>query len=224
MTEMKKLLITERIRPVLEQERSVLARKDIEIFTASSGDEVLQIHGREHMDLIIVDLNLDRTGGDAVCTAVRHDATMKKVSLIVICDNDKSQISRCQSCGANAFITNPLNPEVLIHNVIKFLYIADRKNLRIIFKVFIKGKSRDIFFFANTANISSSGILLETDHLLEKSDKLTLSFFIGKDPVKVNGKIMRIAEAGGNIRHYGVQFIEVNPILRRKIEEFIDRS
>jgi CheY-like chemotaxis protein len=176
------------------------------------------------MDLIIVDLKLDDTGGDAVCTAVRNDPTMKKVSLIVICDNDKSQISKCQSCGANAFITNPVNSEVLIHNVIKFLYIADRKNLRIIFKVFTKGKSRDFFFFANTANISSSGILLETDHTLEKSDKLTLSFFIGQDPVKLNGKIMRIAETEGKMLHYGVQFIEVNPILRRKIEEFIEKS
>jgi DNA-binding response OmpR family regulator len=224
MTEKKKLLITERLRPLLEQDGSALARKDVEVFTASSGDEILRIHGREHMDLIMVDLKLDSTGGDAVCTAVRHDATMKKVSLIVICDNDKSQISKCQSCGANAFITNPVDQEVLIRNIIKFLYIADRKNLRIIFKVFTKGKSKDLFFFANTADISSSGILLETDHILEKSEKLTLSFFIGKEPVKLNGKIMRIAEAEGKMLHYGVQFIELNPILRRKIEEFVEKS
>ena len=218
---MKKLLITNDIKPVLESEQNMLSRNKIEILTASSGADILRIHGDEEVDLIIMNLKMSSMDGDVVCTTIRNSDALKKVSIIIICDNDKSEISRCQACGANAFITNPVDYKEVFRNIKKFLYVAERKDLRIIFQVFIKGEQNDRFFFANTENISNSGILLQTDEVIEKGERTTCSFFLGNDLVTLEGKIMRVLEKENNQFNYGIQFININLSTQKKLDELI---
>ncbi len=221
---MKKLLVTNDIKPVLEREKNILSRKKIEILTASSGEDIPRIHADEKVDLIIMNLKMPGMDGDEVCTNIRNNDALKKVSIIIICDNDKSEISRCQACGANAFITNPVNYKEVFRNIKKFLYVADRKDLRIIFQVFIKGAQKDRFFFANTENISNSGILLETDEVIEKGEKTTCSFFLDNDLITLDGKIMRVSEKENKLFKYGIQFININLNTQKRLEEFINKS
>jgi len=218
---MKKLLITNDIKPVLESEQNMLSRNKIEILTASSGADILRIHGDEEVDLIIMNLKMSSMDGDVVCTTIRNSDALKKVSIIIICDNDKSEISRCQACGANAFITNPVDYKEVFRNIKKFLYVAERNDLRIIFQVFIKGEQNDRFFFANTENISISGILLQTDEVIEKGERATCSFFLDNDLITLKGKIMRVLEKENNQFNYGIQFININLSTQKKLEEFI---
>ena len=218
---MKKLLITNDIKPVLESEQNMLSRNKIEILTASSGADILRIHGDEEVDLIIMNLKMSSMDGDVVCTTIRNSDALKKVSIIIICDNDKSEISRCQACGANAFITNPVDYKEVFRNIKKFLYVAERKDLRIIFQVFIKGEQNDRFFFANTENISISGILLQTDEVIEKGERTTCSFFLGNNLITLKGKIMRVLEKENNQFNYGIQFININLSTQKMLEELI---
>ena len=218
---MKKLLITNDIKPVLESEQNMLSRNKIEILTASSGADILRIHGDEEVDLIIMNLKMSSMDGDVVCTTIRNSDALKKVSIIIICDNDKSEISRCQACWANAFITNPVDYKEVFRNIKKFLYVAERKDLRIIFQVFIKGEQNDRFFFANTENISISGILLQTDEVIEKGERTTCSFFLDNDLITLEGKIMRVLEKENNQFNYGIQFININLSTQKKLDELI---
>ena len=222
--EMKKLLVTNDIKPVLEKEKNILSRQKIEVLTTSSGEDIPRIHGDEKVDLIIMNLKMSGMDGDEVCKNIRNNDSLKKVSIIIICDNDKSDISRCQACGANAFITNPVDYEEVFRNIKKFLYVADRKDLRIIFQVFIKGEQNDRFFFANTQNISKSGILLETDEVIEKGERTTCSFFLDKDLTTLDGKIMRVIEKENKLFNYGMQFININLKTQKMLEEFINKS
>jgi response regulator RpfG family c-di-GMP phosphodiesterase len=221
---MKKLLITDDIKPVLEKEESILSRQKIEVLTASSGEDFSRIHGDEKVDLIIMNLKMSGMDGDEVCTNIRNNDSLKKVSIIIICDDDKLEISRCQACGANAFITNPVDNKEIFRHIKKFLYVAERKDIRIIFQVFIKGQNKDRFFFANSENISNSGILIVTDEVIEKGDKATCSFFLDQEMITLDGKIMRVFEKENNMFSYGIQFININLSTQKKLEEFINKS
>jgi DNA-binding response OmpR family regulator len=220
---MKKVLITEDIKPLLEREKSILSRQKIEIFTASSGEDIPGIHDHEKVDLIIMNLKMSGMDGDEACTTIRNNESLKKVSIIIICDKDKSEISRCQACGANAFITKPVDDKEIFRYIKKFLYVADRKDLRIIFQVFIKGEQKDRFFFANTENISNSGILLETNEVIEKGERVTCSFFLYNDLITLDGKVVRISEKVNKQFYYGIQFININLATQNRIEEFINK-
>lgn len=221
---MKKILVAHNIRPLLEKEKSILLRKKIEIMTATSGAEFLKLHSDELTDLIIMNLNMTGIDGDEVCTRLRQDVSLKKVSIILVCESDRSAISRCQACGANAFITRPFDDSVLFRNIKKFLFVAERQALRIIFQVFVKGEYRDRFFFANSLNISSSGVLLETDEVMEQGERNFCSFFVDQDLITLQGKVLRISEQGTKLFQYGIQFVNVSLGLQNRIEEFIRRS
>src|SRR3990172_4252938 len=64
---MKKVLLVDDVKLFLELEKTLLNRSNLQIFTASSGQEALEIHKREKADLILCDLYMPGMNGDEVC-------------------------------------------------------------------------------------------------------------------------------------------------------------
>ncbi|MBI5676224.1 MAG: response regulator [Nitrospirae bacterium] len=219
---MHKLIILETLKPFIEKEGSLLSRKNIKVLTALSGEEILKIHRAEHVNLIITELKMPDIDGDKLCSLIRNDEVLRKVSLIIICDNDKSDIDRCEACGVNAFITKPVNSEDIFSNIRKFLYVLDRKDLRALYHEDVKCKSGDNIFFAKADNLSSSGILIHSDQVLEKESKISCSFYIEGHPVTVNGKIVRVQKKPPGTYCYGVQFVRVAILTQVRIDKFIE--
>jgi CheY-like chemotaxis protein len=219
---MKKILLSRSLKAAIEQEKGFLSREYIKIFLASSGEELFNLHKKEHVDLIVSDLDMPKVYGDKVCSLIRKDDSLKKVSIIIVCNNKKADIARCQACGANAFMTKPVNPVELVRKIIKLLHVAERISLRIILNVGMKVKSRYRFFYANSENISSKGILFETYEVLTEGENITCSFFIGNNHVTTNGKVVRAIE-GAQGNHYGAQFVNLSPLTKARIEEFVER-
>jgi response regulator RpfG family c-di-GMP phosphodiesterase len=218
---MKKLIISDGLKSLIEMGKSVLSRGEIKIFTAQTGDEILKIHKKENADLIITYLDMRGMNGDEVTAIIRSDDVLREVSIIIICEKNKYAVARCHSCRANTFMTTPLESEELFRNIRKFLYIAERKNIRVIFKCFIKGEHDEIFFYANSENISATGILFETDEVLKKGDNVTCSFFIEMKLITASGRVMRVEEKTKGMYNYGVQFTNLSPNAKAGVEGFI---
>ncbi len=151
-------LLDEKIKvitaPTGEEHLDILSRETVSILTASSGNDILNIHNTENADLIIADLEMPEMNGDDVCDAIRNDDTTRKVSFVIVCDNDESAINRCRTSKANAYITRPIKVQELSEDIKKFLNISERRSVRIIFQVFVKGKFMDRFFFGRSENRS----------------------------------------------------------------------
>jgi CheY-like chemotaxis protein len=221
---MKKILIADHLKALIEKEKNILSRDDIRIFTASTGEVALKIHRSLFMDLLVIDLDMAKMNGDEVCSIIRDDDTLKNVSIILLCDNNKTDIARCQKCRANAFITKPINYDELFQKTINFLNVPYRINLRIILNVAVKGEFNDNYFFANSENISSSGMLFETDEVLAEGDKRRCSFFIGSSLITTNAKVIRVVKNESKQYHYGIQFENLADSSKAEIEKFIEKS
>lgn len=219
---MHKLLILDVLKPYIEEEGSLLSRKNIKILTASSGKEIFRIHKDERVKLIITDINMPDMGAEKLCSIIRKDPDLRKVSLIIICENNRSDIERCEACGVNAFMTKPVNKQDLFRNIRKFLYVLGRKDLRAVYDGDVKCWAGDNIFFGNTDNISSSGMLIRSDQVLEKGDEIICSFYIDGDPVTVNGKVVRVQKKPGSTYLYGVQFVKVSILTQVRINRFIE--
>ena len=218
---MHKLLILETLKPFIEEEGSLLSRKNIKVLTASSGEEILKVHGAEHVNLIITELKMPDMYGDKLCSIVRNDEDMQKVSFIIICD--KSDIERCEASGVNAFMIKPVNTEELFRNIRKFLFVLERKDLRAFYHDDVKCRSGDNIFFANIYNISSSGMLIHTDQVLERGDEISCSFHIEGEPVTVIGKVVRMEKKPTGTYLYGVQFVKISIFTQVRIDKFIEK-
>lgn len=224
---MKKLLITENIRTIIEKGESLLARKDIKIFTALSGEELMEIHLIEDVDLIIAGIGFKTGGGEEVCPylkGIRNDDRYKKVSILTICENDKSAIERSYDCGANTFVTKPVDISALILKIIKLINIAERIHLRIIVNVLVEARFNGNSFFANSENISVTGMLFETDEVVKNGTGVTCKFHLGKDLITASGNIVRVEKRDSGKYFYGIEFIELDAATKSRIENFIRSS
>jgi len=224
---MKKIIIINSLNPteeIIEKEQHILSKTDIKIFTASSGQEALEIHRSEKADLIITDLNIHNMGINEFCSTIRKDEVLRKVSIIVTCFDKKTAIEKCESCGINSFITKPVSPEELLNKIKEVLNVSRRKRLRVLMKITIDVKFADKSFYSVSRNISNSGALIETDKTLDQGDKLTCSFFIGTDQINVRGEVVRVIEKAPNIHCYGMKFLDLSRPSKERIDKFVEDS
>jgi len=222
---MKKILIVDDLRPFVEEQRGVLSRADFRIFTASSGEEALKLHREEKVDLIITDLDMPGMPGDELVSLIRKDHALKRVSVIMVCRKRDVELERCANCGADTYLTRPLNPAELRQKAEALLEVPYRKEMRVLCKVEVKGKFKAEPFFCTSKDISASGMLLETEKILAKSDRIRLSFFIPEEDLRVQaeGEVMRVAKTRETFR-YGVKFSAIGPEEQVAVKRFVDRK
>jgi CheY-like chemotaxis protein len=222
---MKKILIVDDLRPFIEKERNILNRADFHLLTAASGEDALEIVKKEHVDLILTDLNMPGMNGDDLSKAIRNDDALKRVSIIIVCSNKESDMERCAASGANEVITRPLDARKLIEKATMLLNVPKRKHLRVLMKVVVNGNFRSEPFFCTTHNISTSGILLESERTLSKGDTITCSFFIpGSERIEVEGAVKRVERQGKGSFLYGVRFIGLGPDKERIVDEYVKKK
>ena len=205
---------------LLLENRDILSRKGVSVFSAASAGEILQLHREKRGDLIIADLDMEGMSGDELCTAIREDDHLKTVAIIMVCAGDRATVERCQACGANSVIAKPVNPDELFSRIMDLLNVSGRKNLRGLVKVSVKGTHRGGFSFAISENASASGILLETDRVFAKGDRITCSFVL-KRKITVEGEVVRAVRKSAELYHYGIRFLDLDPRSREELEEFV---
>lgn len=217
---MKKVIVAHDLGAVFVGGNNALSRDNIRIFTATSAKEILKIHRKERVDLIIVDLDMQGMGGDELCNTIRGDDDLKTVALILACPGEEHDIERCRASGANAVISKPINRKELSHTVAELLDISERGNLRGIIKVSVHGKFLNDFFFSTSHNISTTGMLIETDRVLTPGDKITCSLILQRK-ISITGEIVRVTKKVSELYDYGVRFLDLDPKSKAQIEEFI---
>jgi CheY-like chemotaxis protein len=211
---MKKVIIAEDIREVLEGEKSFLNRSDFRIIPAASNEMALALHRSDKADLVIAKLNSPEMNGEKLCSLIRDDEELRDVSLIVICSSADADLDRCLQCRANAFFSSPIESALLLQEMHKLLHVAPRASFRVPLSVKLRGKSKAIPFEGQTEDISTSGLLFRSSSLLFEGDIVTCSLTLPHSTrITVHGEIMRCAGAGsgheGNC--YGIRFVEPDP-------------
>ncbi|MBI5640687.1 MAG: response regulator [Nitrospirae bacterium] len=206
----------------MEKEECILRRSDFRLYTATSSDEAIALHRKEKVDLIIIDMDMPVISGDKFCSLIRKDDSLKQVSVILICGTSSADIDRFTKCGANAYLVKPLRPVELLEKVSQLLDIPERKSYRVLLKVKVNGRFTSDTFFCSSQNISSSGILLQTDKLLEKGDIITCSFFLpSSERIVAEGEVVRAAKNSGDTYQYGIRFLSLDDEFKTSIETFI---
>lgn len=203
---MKKVIVAKEIKAILEKRKSFLDRSGIKIFTAASNEKTLALHRAVNADLIIARLDTSDITGEALCSLIRDDEELRSVSLIIACPGDEADLERCLQCRANAFISNPIDPDILQQEAHKLLNIAPRTACRIPVRVKLQGESKGVPFTGQTENISATGMLFRSSAVFFEGDAVTCSFPLPGSPrISAGAEIVRV-ETGHDHNHYGVRF------------------
>jgi response regulator RpfG family c-di-GMP phosphodiesterase len=218
---MKKIIIARNLLDDLEESNTILKRSSITFFPARSSEEIVNLHGVEQADLIITDAALPLMGGAKLCSRIRGDAELEYVSIIVVCDETENFVSPYHEAGANVVIRRPLNPGMLLWHASELLVIPNRKDMRVLLRVSLEGMGENTSFFAQSQNISISGMLMETERVLTPGDQLTCIFNIVNSEVTLAGLVVRVETTASKRSLYGVRFLNCDTRSLIIIENFV---
>jgi CheY-like chemotaxis protein len=219
---MKKILLVNNQEAFLDRNRGLLNRAGFLILTASSAQEALSICRQQSVDLIISQLSMPEMGGDQLCTLIRQDPEIRSVSIILVCYDVDAELDRASHCGANAVVTKPIRPDLLLKLVGRFLGIQARRDYRAPLNARVEGTRENRLFSGMTRNISASGILCESVMPLNANDLLSsLLFRVDSSEIVADGKVIWVASLPDGIYNYGVRFINLAQDHREKIEHFV---
>ncbi len=224
---MKKILTSNDLNHLYLRNESLTERADMAVFTAETSDEMLNIHRKEKTDLILTRLDLPGMSIEDLFDSLRESNDLRKVSTIIICEDNIIHKARCNKCGPNSFFTMPVDKAALQARVLQLLDVAPRRPYRVTLKVAVEGKFNNRSFLHHTEDISSTGMLIRAKDVLAQGDCITFSFYLPNGiRISARGGVERIVKqtAEPGIYLYGVKFTDIDSNVRAAIESFTTKE
>lgn len=118
----KRILIVDDEEDILKVLKFRLEANNYEVLSASDGQEGLTKARTEKPDLMILDLMLPKLDGYKVCRMLKFDETYKTIPIIMFTARaQKEDEGLGKEMGADAYITKPFEPEVLLEKIRELL-------------------------------------------------------------------------------------------------------
>ena len=118
----KRILVVDDEVQLVEMVKMRLEASGYEILSAYNGQEGLDKARLEKPDLIILDLMLPKLDGYKVCRMLKFDDKYKSIPIILftarVQNSDKEMGTQV---GADAYITKPFEPQVLLSKIKELL-------------------------------------------------------------------------------------------------------
>lgn len=119
----KRILVVDNEVQLVEMVKIRLEANDYEIITAYDGQEALEKARNEKPDLIILDLMLPKLDGYTVCRMLKFDEKYKSIPILMFTARvQESDKKMGQEVGADAYITKPFDPQILLSKIKEFIH------------------------------------------------------------------------------------------------------
>jgi two-component system, OmpR family, alkaline phosphatase synthesis response regulator PhoP len=222
------ILIVEDERDIVKMLEYNLGKERFKTLSARNGETALELVGKEHPDLILLDLMLPGIDGLEVCKALKEEKRTASIPIIML--TAKSQESDKViglELGADDYMTKPFSPRELIARIKAVLRrIKDKDKFPEVFKIgelavdfskiraTIKGKPVELTakeFELLKALIKANGRVLSREHLLNtiwgldravEIETRTVDVHIGSLRKKLKSEEKRIV----TVKNYGYSF------------------
>ncbi|HMB96177.1 MAG TPA: diguanylate cyclase [Tepidisphaeraceae bacterium] len=110
----RKLLVADNIKMIHALVRAHLADEPVEIYSATDGDEALEMARRLMPDVLLLDVEMPDPDGWEVCRILKEDPQTSGISIIFLsADADAAQKIRGLELGAVDYVTKPWDPAEL---------------------------------------------------------------------------------------------------------------
>jgi len=221
---MKKLLIAQDLKNLMMSAIQSLQRSEISVVTTATNDDILKNHLTEPAHMIVTQIDTPGMTVETLVHTIRRGQNLRKVSILLLCDNTPAQQDRCVQCGANAVVTRPIDPAVFAERVHELLDVAPRRYYRVVLNAEVEGQHKDRPFLCSSQNLSTKGMLIRTQESLAPGERISCSFCLpdGKR-LRAAGEIVRVVHenSGSDVNHYGIRFSPLTPDAESAISVFV---
>ncbi len=121
----RKLLIVDdeaHIRMLLEQTLEDLEDEDVELFSATNGQEALTIIEEEHPQLVFLDVMMPKMNGFEVCEKVKRSSENEDIYIILLtAKGQELDKENGLAVGADEYLTKPFDPDMILDKASEIL-------------------------------------------------------------------------------------------------------
>jgi adenylate cyclase len=111
------ILVVDDLAPNVRLLEAVLSPKGFRVITASSGQEALDVLGKERPDLVLLDIVMPGIDGYEVCRRIREDPGTAFLPVIMITASGEEEKIRAIESGADDFVNKPFDQAELLARV-----------------------------------------------------------------------------------------------------------
>jgi len=102
--------------------KGLLEYNGASVAIANHGKEALEILSKETIDCVLMDIQMPVMDGLEATKIIRTNAQWADLLIIAVTANaDHHYQDLCRSVGMNDFLTKPINPELLVNTLLKWL-------------------------------------------------------------------------------------------------------
>jgi len=121
---MRKILIVDDDREVLDITKRRLMQADFEAMTASSGQEALDICKTNRPDLILLDIAIPQMDGYDTCGKIKQNAKTRDIPILFVTGKGllpEGIEKHCRDLGACGYISKPFEMKELLEKITEVL-------------------------------------------------------------------------------------------------------
>lgn len=208
----------------------VLDRHHLKIEHITEPEDAVALASTKPFDLVIFDAEPERLGLAELVGRLRIRGSASRVcSLLVVAGpGDAAEDARgLIGRGVNRVVTLDMAEEVIEQHVADLLDVAPRAAVRFKARLTTVLDAGTVEIIGRTANVSVTGMLLQTGTTLENGQMVKFEFLAngGDDMVSGEAKVVRhaVAERGG-VDGIGLRFLTFHGDGRERIEAVLTRA
>ena len=207
----------------------VLDRHKLELVKVASPEMSVELARSEPFDLIIFDAEVREGSLEKIVDTIRHGmSASRNTSLLVLAQpHTADAVRELIGRGVNRVMLFDDPPELIGQQVAELLNIAPRANLR--FSTHLQTSVGDgaVEVLGEVVNLSSSGVLIETDTSFEPGEQVVVTINLGGQRGSVSAKAEVVRQAHGErggVDGIGVRFLSFAGDGKEKIEAVLDEA
>ncbi len=220
---MTKILLVDDMKNFLDLEISFLRRAECQIFTAGNGLEAVKIAKKEKPDIILLDLVMPQMDGIQATRILKSDPDTRDIPVVIVTSTDRKE--ECLKAGANDFVQKPINEQILLKEIKKFVDIKERQDERVQASIEVKINKGGKEIPAITRDISMVGAFIVTDEKIPLGSVIPIKFLLKDKEIQVNAEVVReeredvgAARVGG----IGVKFVEISDADKETLRAYLE--
>jgi CheY-like chemotaxis protein len=213
----KTILLVDDVPLFSEMAKAQFRRDQINILTAQSGSEAVDIIRNKKPDLVFMDLYMPGGDGDEICREIKSDNQIRSTPVfIVTSSNNHKDLERCQKAGCNGFINKPLTREKVMEACKNNLKLPKWSGKRA--KVSIPASFGNVTARESSGlltDISIGGVFLETEAIRHRNSTIYIEFRLSDThgPIKCKGRVAWILEkVAGKPTGMGIEFTDISSL------------
>jgi CheY-like chemotaxis protein len=213
----------------LEAVAPALDYENLEVTSADTPEDAVEMASKQKFDLVIFDAETGPVALAELVARLRDDASSSRgCSLLVVASPQAAHDARGQIGRGVNRVVNVDDPESVIEKqVAELLDVAPRADVQLTARVVFDLAEGSLQVDGQTANVSLSGMLLQTTTSFEPGQEVVFEFMADTrgDLVSGRGEVVRSADAGREgLQGIGIRFMEFDGDGRERMQALLEGS